>query len=46
VKQGLFMTIVAAVALGIAIVVYNFLPEYIKKAGRWSRSSSCSRSCR
>src|SRR5881296_406088 len=27
------MTIVAVVALGIAIVVYNFLPEYIKKGG-------------
>jgi len=33
VKQGLFMTIVSVVALGIAIVVYNFLPEYIKKGG-------------
>ena len=32
-KQGLFMTIVSVVALGIAIVVYNFLPEYIKKGG-------------
>ncbi|HMI31954.1 MAG TPA: MotA/TolQ/ExbB proton channel family protein [Candidatus Limnocylindrales bacterium] len=27
------MTIVSVVALGIAIVVYNFLPEYIKKGG-------------
>jgi biopolymer transport protein ExbB len=33
VKQGLFMTIVSVVALVIAIVVYNFLPEYIKKGG-------------
>jgi len=33
VKQGLFMTIVSVVALGIAIVVYNFLPDYIKKGG-------------
>ncbi|HYQ95825.1 MAG TPA: MotA/TolQ/ExbB proton channel family protein [Candidatus Eisenbacteria bacterium] len=32
-KQGLFMTIVAAVALAIAIVVYMFLPDYIKKGG-------------
>ena len=32
-KQGLFMTIVSVVALGIAIVVYNFLPDYIKKGG-------------
>ena len=32
-KQGLFMTIVAVAALGIAIVVYSFLPEYIKKGG-------------
>jgi len=27
------MTIVAVVALGIAILVYNFLPDYIKKGG-------------
>jgi len=33
VKQGLFMTIVAFVALAIAIVVYMFLPDYIKKGG-------------
>jgi len=33
VKQGLFMTIVAGVALAIAIVVYMFLPDYIKKGG-------------
>ena len=32
-KQGLFMTIVSVVALGIAIVVFMFLPEYIKKGG-------------
>ena len=32
-KQGLFMTIVAVVALAIAIVVYMFLPDYIKKGG-------------
>ena len=32
-KQGLFMTIVAFVALAIAIVVYMFLPDYIKKGG-------------
>ena len=32
-KQGLFMTIVAGVALAIAIVVYMFLPDYIKKGG-------------
>jgi biopolymer transport protein ExbB len=33
VKQGLFMTIVAVVALAIAIVVYMFLPDYIRKGG-------------
>jgi len=33
VKQGLFMTIVSVVALGIAIAVYMFLPDYIKKGG-------------
>ena len=32
-KQGVFMTIVAVVALAIAIVVYMFLPDYIKKGG-------------
>ena len=32
-KQGLFMTIVAVVALAISIVVYIFLPDYIKKGG-------------
>jgi biopolymer transport protein ExbB len=29
----LFVTIVAVVALGISIVIYNFLPEYIKQGG-------------
>jgi len=33
VKQGLFMTIVSVVALGISIVVFMFLPEYIQKGG-------------
>ena len=32
-RQGLFVTILAVVALVIAIVIYNFLPEYIKKGG-------------
>ena len=32
-KQGLFMTMVAVVALAIAIVVYMFLPDYIRKGG-------------
>ncbi|MBI4364303.1 MAG: MotA/TolQ/ExbB proton channel family protein [Candidatus Latescibacteria bacterium] len=32
-KQGVFMTIVGVVALGISIVVFMFLPEYIKKGG-------------
>ena len=32
-KQGLFMTIVAFVALAIAIVVYMFLPDNIRKGG-------------
>ena len=32
-KQGLFVTILAVVSLIIAIVIYNFLPEYIKKGG-------------
>jgi biopolymer transport protein ExbB len=29
----LFVTIVAVVALGISIAIYNFLPEYIKQGG-------------
>jgi len=33
VRQGLFITILAVSALAIAIVIYNFLPEYIKKGG-------------
>jgi len=33
VRQGLFLTIVSVVALGIAIVVYMFLPEYIRQGG-------------
>ena len=32
-RQGLFLTIVAVAALTIAIVVYMFLPEYIKSGG-------------
>ncbi len=32
-RQGLFLTIVSVVALGIAIVVYMFLPEYIRQGG-------------
>ena len=32
-RQGLFVTIVAVVALGISIVIYNFLPDYIKQGG-------------
>ncbi|HET7498374.1 MAG TPA: MotA/TolQ/ExbB proton channel family protein [Candidatus Eisenbacteria bacterium] len=32
-RQGLFVTIVAVVALGISIAIYNFLPEYIKQGG-------------
>ena len=32
-RQGLFVTIVAVVALGIAIVIYQFLPAYIKEGG-------------
>ena len=32
-RQGLFVTILAVVSLVIAIVIYNFLPEYIKKGG-------------
>jgi biopolymer transport protein ExbB len=33
VRQGLFLTIVAVVSLGISIVVYMFLPEYIRQGG-------------
>jgi biopolymer transport protein ExbB len=33
VRQGLFLTIVGVVALGCAIVIYMFLPEYIRKGG-------------
>lgn len=32
-RQGLFLTIVSVVALGISIVVYMFLPEYIRQGG-------------
>ncbi|HEU4723818.1 MAG TPA: MotA/TolQ/ExbB proton channel family protein [Candidatus Eisenbacteria bacterium] len=32
-KQGLFVTILAVVALAISIVIYNFLPEYIRQGG-------------
>ena len=32
-RQGLFVTIVAVVALGIAILIYMFLPDYIKQGG-------------
>lgn len=32
-KQGLFITIVMVVAFGIALVVFQFLPEYIKQGG-------------
>lgn len=32
-KQGLFTVILAVVALVIALVIYNFLPDYIKKGG-------------
>ncbi|MGE5175671.1 MAG: MotA/TolQ/ExbB proton channel family protein [Hyphomicrobiales bacterium] len=32
-RQGLFVTIVAVVALGIAILIYQFLPDYIKQGG-------------
>lgn len=32
-RQGLFLTIVSVVALAIAIVVYMFLPDYIKQGG-------------
>jgi biopolymer transport protein ExbB len=33
VKQGLFVTILAVVALVIAIVIYMFLPDFIKQGG-------------
>jgi len=33
VRQGLFITVLAVAALAIAIVIYNFLPENIKKGG-------------
>ena len=32
-RQGLFVTIVAVVALGIAIFIYMLLPDYIKQGG-------------
>lgn len=32
-RQGLFVTIVAAVALGISIVIFQFLPAFIKEGG-------------
>ena len=32
-RQGLFLTIVAVVSLGISIVVFMFLPEYIRSGG-------------
>ncbi len=32
-RQGLFVTILSAVALGISIVIFQFLPEYIKQGG-------------
>jgi biopolymer transport protein ExbB len=33
VRQGLFVTIVAVVALGISLVIYQLLPDYIKQGG-------------
>jgi biopolymer transport protein ExbB len=33
VRQGLFVTIVSVVALGISIVIYMFLPAFIKEGG-------------
>jgi biopolymer transport protein ExbB len=33
VRQGLFLTIVSVVSLGISIVIFMFLPEYIRQAG-------------
>ena len=32
-RQGLFLTIVSVVSLGISIVIFMFLPEYIKQGG-------------
>lgn len=32
-RQGLFVTILAVIALAISIVIFQFLPEYIKKGG-------------
>ncbi|HET9251256.1 MAG TPA: MotA/TolQ/ExbB proton channel family protein [Candidatus Eisenbacteria bacterium] len=32
-RQGLFLTIVSVVALGISIVIFMFLPKYIKDGG-------------
>lgn len=32
-RQGLFLTIVSVVSLGISIVVFMFLPEYIRQGG-------------
>ncbi len=32
-RQGLFITIVSVVALGISIVIYMFLPDYIRQGG-------------
>ena len=32
-RQGLFVTILGVVALVISIVIFNFLPEYIKQGG-------------
>jgi biopolymer transport protein ExbB len=33
VRQGLFLTIVSVVSLGISIVIFMFLPEYIRQGG-------------
>lgn len=32
-RQGLFLTIVSVVSLGISIVIYMFLPDYIRQGG-------------
>lgn len=32
-RQGLFLTIVSVVSLGISIVIFMFLPEYIRQGG-------------
>ena len=32
-RQGLFVTIVSVVALGISIFIYMLLPEYIRQGG-------------